>query len=180
MAVKWSESAIARSLQRDVFASKVCVVDNCLWTGFETDLLIVHKSMRLIDVEIKISRADFRIDRHKDKWIAYTPGSWALPRAEREKRRHPAKVWKHYYCLPESLWQAELEADMGSNSSGVILAREPKRGQPMLTIVKRAKTNPDAYVLTAADVLDIARLTSLRLWDARRGNASTASGEVAP
>ncbi|EQD46835.1 hypothetical protein B2A_08707, partial [mine drainage metagenome] len=65
----WSEQRIAAALARQIFIDdSVVVVPNCNWTGHECDLLIVTRRLRVIDVEIKISRADLRVDACKDKW----------------------------------------------------------------------------------------------------------------
>lgn len=65
----WSEHAIARALVRQTFNRKyLVVVPNCNWTGHECDLLVVTENLRIIDVEIKISRADLKADAKKEKW----------------------------------------------------------------------------------------------------------------
>src|SRR5690554_6203769 len=67
--MKWSEKRIARELAINFFNRKhLVVVPNCNWTGYEADVLAVTTDLRLIDVEIKISRADLKADAKKDKW----------------------------------------------------------------------------------------------------------------
>lgn len=67
--IKWSESNIARALALQVFARKYLVmVPNCNWTGYECDLLAVAPDLRIVDIEVKISRADLKADAKKDKW----------------------------------------------------------------------------------------------------------------
>ena len=63
----WSEEKIATTLARQIFQRKcLVVVPNCSWTGDECDLLAVTKDLRVIDVEVKISRSDYRADAKKD------------------------------------------------------------------------------------------------------------------
>lgn len=97
--MNWDERIIATAVARDVLAKKCLVlVDNCQWTGHECDVLAVTQDLRIIDVEIKISRADLKIDARKDKWWHYQP--WGRPRSERQPRLWPHRVWKHYYAMP--------------------------------------------------------------------------------
>jgi hypothetical protein len=65
--VKWSEYNIARAIALQTLARKcVVLVDNCNWTGHECDVLGVTTDLRIIDVEVKISRADLKADAKKD------------------------------------------------------------------------------------------------------------------
>ena len=41
------------------------MVPNCYWTGDECDLLVVRNDLRLVDVEVKISRSDLKADAGK-------------------------------------------------------------------------------------------------------------------
>lgn len=69
--MKWTEKTIARALAQQTFNRKyLVVVPNCNWTGYEADILAVTENLRLIDVEIKISRADLKADA-SSMWDAY-------------------------------------------------------------------------------------------------------------
>jgi hypothetical protein len=162
----WNERSIGKALQHQVFNRAVCVVDNCIWTGFEADLMIVEPKLRIIDVEIKISRADLKADFHKDKWIEFLPGQYGMPRELRPRKLWPRQVWKHYYAVPEDIWTDELLPSLGSQNSGVLLLREGKDGRVHIRCHKRTIPNKGAKKLDAAAVLDIARLATLRLWNA--------------
>ena len=70
--MEWSERLIARELAVGLFARRLVVVDNCIWTGHECDLLCVTTDLRIVDVEIKISRSDLKADAKKDKWFRRT------------------------------------------------------------------------------------------------------------
>jgi len=164
----WSENKIAGVLARQIFHRKnLVVVPNCIWTGDECDLLIVTESLRIIDVEVKISRADFRADAKKDKWLEHWTGTWHTPTKDRVRtpRDWPRRVWKHYYAMPKAIWKPEMKDQRPSNTSGVILLSEI--GSRVFAHVEvRAKPCRDADKLSPADAIDIARLASLRMWDA--------------
>lgn len=160
---EWSERQIATYLCRNVFERALVLVDRCAWTGAEADLLVVHRSMRLIDVEVKISRADFKADASKRKWWY---GISRADRASGRKRAHlwPRRVWKHYFALPEDIWKDSLYESC-STSSGILLLTQ-HRGAIAHRVLRKATPNPRATPVTAAQALDIARLASLRMWDA--------------
>lgn len=176
---------IARAIAVQLLDKKcVVLVDNCNWTGNECDVLGVTTDLRIIDVEVKISRADLKADASKSKWWrllrydeavaagVHAPGSgqrWD-PWAHKERREWPGKVWKHYYALPKAIWKPELADVLGSPRSGILLLREGNaamREPPVIvTCERRAKPNKDADRLSAEHVMDIARLANLRMWDA--------------
>lgn len=167
----WSEGSIARAISLQTLARKcVVLVDRCNWTGYECDVLAVTADLRIIDVEIKISRADLKVDAKKDKWW-HRGASWrpwaGEKRPEAAPRMHPPKVWKHYYALPADIWKPELLECLPSPASGVILLKQ--RGWPHLPVVarveRRATPNKEAAKLTPAQVMDIARLANLRMWE---------------
>ncbi|SSW67272.1 hypothetical protein AVE30378_02537 [Achromobacter veterisilvae] len=190
--MSWSENSIARALARQTFNRKyLVVVPNCNWTGHECDLLVVTENLRIIDVEIKISRADLKADAKKEKWWRREHiGSWpSVPvlrhsawsndlRVESIARRArykstpndwPTKVWKHYYALPKEIWHPDLLAALPSSQSGILLLDRDgcPVGQAMrVDCVRRATPNRDAKPISPAAAVDIARLASLRMWDA--------------
>lgn len=187
-ASKWTAKIIAGEIARQTFEKKCLVlVNNCNWTGFEADVLGVTNDLRLIDVEIKISRSDLKADAKKDKWWQRTFLGWGEgkevysedgrlirvvhPRLyDTEPLTHPRKVWKHYYALPAAIWKPELLDSLPSKASGVLLLSEPQvLGHAVgVTCVRRATPQRDAYVLSPAEVMAIARLANLRMWDAYR------------
>jgi len=158
--MSWSEHRIARAIARQTLDRRcVVLVDNCAWTGHECDILGVTTDLRVIDVEVKISRADLRADAAKEKWWHRVWGSPATP------REWPRRVWKHYYALPADIWRSELVDCLPSPASGVLLLRET-RDELVVNCERRARPNPEAYRLTPAEVLDVARLANLRMWEA--------------
>jgi hypothetical protein len=144
------------------------LVDNCNWTGHECDVLAVTTDLRIIDVEVKISRADLKADADKYKWWHRASYRWGEPEPAPVAREWPIKIWKHYYAMPADIWKPELLDCLPSKASGVLLLREQRNGQTpvIVSCQRRAKPNKDATRLTPANVMDIARLANLRMWNA--------------
>lgn len=168
-AERWTERSIANAVARQMFNGRsTLVVPNCTWTGHEADLLCVDvKSLKVIDVEVKISRADLKADAKKAKWWQH---SWSY--ATRRYRAQPVKpldwpqrVWKHYYVMPADIYAPELLATLPA-CSGVMLIARTRYARTELRLVRRAKPNPAAKPITPTEAINIARLASLRMWDA--------------
>jgi len=163
----WSEGKIGRALARNTFKDCLCALPNCTWTGDEIDLLVVTRTLLVVDVEVKITRADLKADAAKTKWW-HTPNNWwrhSQVRPAPEHRDWPRRVWKHYYAMPASIWKPELVAGIGA-ASGVLLVAETDSGALSVSCARRARPNGERYHLSAADVVAVARLASLRMWDA--------------
>lgn len=166
----WSERLIGRELALNYFQRRnLVVVPNCSWPGSECDLLVVTANLRIIDVEIKISRPDLRADAKKDKWYHSwdfeIDGPWVGWDAPRRPRQWPQKVWKHYYAIPREIWTDELAASI-SPVSGVLLLYRGQRQEVLLDVWRPSKPCRDAEKISAENAVDIARLASLRMWDA--------------
>jgi hypothetical protein len=183
---QWNERSIGRAIFEQAFTRKhVVLLPNSYFTGYETDLLIVRNDLRLVDIEIKRSRSDFRADQHKDKWWKYGPYApdpsgaqmpWGTgPRMvpSKERREWPIRIWKHYYALPAEIWTPELEAEI-SPKSGIMLLKERYTETQLkewevkqavnLRIHRQAKPNKDAKPIDAASAIDVARLCNTRMW----------------
>ena len=167
--MSWTEREIGRNLYWNTFKGKhLVVVPNCHFPGSECDMLIVRNDLRLMEVEIKISRADLKADQHKDKWLKewdYQTMGWPAPKRElRERIEHPVKIWKHYYAVPEGIWTDDLYAEI-SPKSGVIVLRD-KLYMPWLRIKRQAKPNSAAQPITANDLMKVSQSLSHRMWAA--------------
>lgn len=189
--MKWTETSIARALALQTFNRKsLVVVPNCTWTGYECDLLVVAPDLRIIDVEVKISRADLKADAKKDKWwhrefAGHAPeerkdgAGNVIARYHRAiynktPRQWPPKVWKHYYAMPKEIWKPEL-AEFINERSGILLLSEQQcygvidgAAQIVVSVERQAKPNRDAEKISPAAAIDIARLASLRMWESYR------------
>jgi hypothetical protein len=189
--MKWTEGIIARTVARQTLASKcVVLVDRCVWTGYECDVLAVTRELRIIDIEVKISRADLKADAKKDKWwhrrsfsnFHIGTGRAHGPEAPAIRNDWPTRVWKHYYAMPAEIWKPELLDCLPSPKSGVILMREQRGGGAIAVaeVVRRATPNKDADRITAEDVIDIARLANLRMWDAYQQRDAARGKQLEP
>lgn len=166
----WSEKLIARAVSRQLFQRKcIVLLNNCNWTGHECDVLGVTMDLRLIDIEVKISRADLKADAAKDKWWHRYGWSYALQASPPPvPRPWPPKVWKHYYALPADIWKPELADALPSKHSGILLLTNRPGSIDWVRVEckRRATPNKDAARLKPESALDIARLANLRMWDA--------------
>lgn len=174
--MRWTEAVICSALARQVFKGNTCVVPNCCFTGDEVDLLVVTPKLMVIDVEVKVSRADLKRDADKDKWWDRVFQGWRRPEPgaydtavyDNQPLQWPRRVWRHFYAMPADIWEPGL-ADHIPEASGVVLLRQ-QRGYthlpPVAAIERKAKSNPAAEPLQPSEVINIARLATLRMWDA--------------
>lgn len=173
--MKWTETNIARALALQVFDRRYLVmIPNCNWTGHECDLLAITTDLRIVDIEVKISRADLKADAKKEKWwhrrwnspfTTFTGGfAQAGPPCPDMRNTWPPKVWKHYYVLPQEIWKDDLLDCLPSKASGVILLYQ-RDGKVCANIKRQAKPNRDAERIDAAAAIDLGRLASLRMWE---------------
>lgn len=158
---KWTESNITRTLAQQVFNRNLVLVPNCSWPGSECDLLVITENLRIIDVEVKISRSDLKREASKDKW--YHNWNYNLDTATREKRDWPRKVWKHYLAMPEAIYEPSLLTCLPSEKSGIILLI-PKNNRFDYRVVRKATPDKSADKITPEMAIDIARLASIRMW----------------
>ena len=154
----WTEAKIAHAIVHRVFNRAVLMVPCCNWTGHECDLLVIERGLRIIDVEIKISRADLKADAGKDKWWVRRP--WSRRHDSPVKVSWPPKVWKHYYVLPASIWDAKMLPALNEASGVILLGYCP----PQFEVIRKAKPNIKAGRISPEDAINIARLASLRMW----------------
>jgi hypothetical protein len=168
----WSANYITALIGRQFFrSSSAIIVPTCNFTGYECDVLVVDKSLRIVDVEIKISRADFRADAKKEKWwhrmaSHYCPETKRMIPQPSAPRQWPPGVWKHYFVMPASIWTDDLVNDLPSPNCGVVLVGENARGVPMAHCVRRARPDRTAKKIEVAAAVKLARLASLRMLDA--------------
>lgn len=189
--MNWTEKSIAAELALNHFAFRHLVtVPNCNWAGYEADLLVVTKALKVLDFEIKISRADFKADAKKGKWFDTVNAQTSIPvvvydrrvarrwsywREQRVSipRLHPMNIWKHYYVMPEEIYNESLDDLAASPASGILLVCATDNGRVHFREVRKAKANKEYQPITPAQTLDIARLASLRLWgQVRQGEAA--------
>lgn len=168
--MKWTEREIGRKLYTHVFARKnfICVPNSHL-PGNECDLLVVRPDLRLIDVEIKISRADLKADMHKEKWLKpwdFEAHCWRRPGEgdTRERVDHPPNIWKHYYAMPQQIWGDSLFEWIPA-TSGVMVIQDDY-STPKIYVVRKPKPNKAAQPIGHDDLIKLMRSMHARMWDA--------------
>lgn len=168
--MKWTAAGIGRAMALHFERRHLVIVPNCNWTGHECDLLVVTQKLLVIDVEIKISRSDLKADFGKDKWYHNwdfaIDGPWTGRSQDRRRRDVPRRVWKHYYCMPASIWKPELLETIPA-ASGVLLLTAAGTDVQIRSI-RPATASRTAEKLSPEAAIDIARLASLRMWDSYR------------
>lgn len=126
---------------------KNIIVPNVSW-GFnihECDLLIIRKSGYLVEIEIKISRADLKKDLKK----------W--------HKHNDKRVKQLYFAIPGYM---EKDIDLIPSRAGIIIIRKNKF--PYVDILRKPMTNVLAKKLDFKQQLSIARLGVLRFWNLKR------------
>lgn len=162
----WSEARIAKTIAYQIFNRAELIVPNCSWTGHECDLLVIErKRLRIIDIEIKISRSDLKADLKKTKWWVTRP--WSRRHLPDVRREWPDKVWKHYYVMPAAIWTEDLYDHVPATSGIVLLSEQDSKTTPVIArLIRSPKPNKEAKPISPSDAIDLARLSMLRMWSA--------------
>lgn len=127
--------------------SKNIIVPNISWgLGIhECDVLVVTNAGYAIEVEIKTSRADIVADL---------------------KKRHghnSKKLRSLMFAIPKSL---EHCADLIPERAGIITVYEHENNHRLYcSVLRKAKINIDAGKLSDKDILKVAKLGTMRIWN---------------
>lgn len=159
--------AVTRLVAAHLFKrTAVLIVPECGWTGHECDALVVARNLKIIDLEIKRSRADLLADLKKDKWWRADIQSWdhRLQRHTRRRAMHwPPRVWKHWYAVEQPAWSADLLPRLPEGSGVIVFECKPRTVKA--EVVRQPQPNRAAELLDPQSLLDLCRLSNLRLWD---------------
>lgn len=136
----------------------IVVVPNVSWGLFpwEADLIVARKSRYLVEIETKISMADWKAD--------FAKGKFGL-------REFADMVREFWYCAPERLAARWTELPL-PEFAGVIAITEDDK----IKILRPAKTRKTARKLTDKEILQIARLGAIKAW--RRHNPNSKANSV--
>lgn len=174
---RYTAERIGAALARNTFKGALCVVDRCTKMGSECDLLVIDSSLRAVDVEIKISRADLKADRDKGKWFDFQRWDPATRDWAKTPREWPQNIWKHYYVVAAPIWCDELLEHCQPKSGVITITMRDKPGPYQLDyelhVRRRATPNRNCEPLKPDVIADVARLASLRMWDAYRDLQTT-------
>lgn len=161
--MKWTERKVGYAVMHQIMDKAAVVVPNCNYTGYEADLLVVTTGMQLIDVEIKVDRADLKADLKKDKWWR---GTYVAKAGGEKEGPFPPKIWKHYYVMPEKVWDDSLYEFIPPTSGVIIIKEYPLvKTKLLMQIKRRATPNRKAAKITPEEAFRIGRLCNLRMWD---------------
>ena len=160
---EWHELRVTRALveRGAVFEygkQFVCVPNVTTFSDWEADLLVASKAGYLTEVEVKVSKADWRADKGKKrKFERLNQGGGRL------------KFF--YYAAPKEL--AEQWGQIGiPDWAGVIAVAERANEfsaadgyQHFTTVIRPAQPMPGHRKLTDMELAKLARLGALRIWD---------------
>lgn len=160
--MKWNEKKVGYAVMHQIMERSAVVVPNCNYTGYEADLLVVTKDLRLIDVEIKVDRSDLKADLKKDKWwrgeYIHEGGDTIGP--------FPPKIWKHYYVMPAKVWDDSLYPAIPPTSGVVLINEYPHtKSKLRMDVIRRATPNRKAPKISPQEAFQVGRLCNLRMWD---------------
>lgn len=141
-----TEKQIVEILGKWYFKNALVELNNYFWTGFECDILAISKSLRPIEIEIKVSQADFLKDRKKDKWDKKLP------------------MWKHYYLMPENIYHNRMIAKLPHPECGILTLAEVD-GKYLVRTQKPAGVISDIKI-SIGTIIDIVRILNQRYWRA--------------
>lgn len=167
MALKLAQS-IAPQLSEDLLVSALalyfdwarnqCFPRVSMWT-WEQDFVVVTEAGRVWEVEIKLTRADWKADASKDKWETQ---SWK-------------KIARFYYCVPTELI-AKGVPDWVPDYAGILVLEKkffkPTKysvGGDKITISEhRPAKNRSKYALASHMLMRLYRSTYFRFWRSGR------------
>lgn len=163
------------------FIRQNIVVPNCDW-GFlnhEADLLVLNKTKRLVEIEIKRTWSDFMADfkkshTHYDPKLSYF--YYAVPLSIGERVFH----WLYegnYKCRPGFLYYERSEVtaytEHNPNKCGLIIYADPQestaRGKRVGSCcLNVGATRMNDYQLSTDEELKLLRLLGMRVWNLKK------------
>lgn len=163
------------------FIRQNIVVPNCDW-GFlnhEADLLVLNKTKRLVEIEIKRTWSDFMADfkkshTHYDPKLSYF--YYAVPLSIGERVFH----WLYegdYKCRPGFLYYERSEVTAytvhNPNKCGLIIYADPQestaRGKRVGSCcLNVGATRMNDYQLSTDEELKLLRLLGMRVWNLKK------------
>jgi hypothetical protein len=112
--------------------------------GLREDLVIVSRSGYVTVVEIKVSRADWQADRHKNRWPSDS-------------------ISRFFYAVPFDLYQAGVPAHVPQHC-GILSVRQHRRGGFDTVREERAARRHPALKLKAEKQRQLDQTFYFRFW----------------
>ena len=158
----WHELRVTRALVErggvfDYGKQFVCVPNVTTFSAWEADLLVASKAGYLTEVEVKISKADWRADKGKTSKF--------------NRLGQPGGRTKFfYYAAPAEL--ARQWEEIGIPAWAGVIAVEARKAESRAqgydhfsTVIRPACPRPEHRKLTDKEMANLARLGALRIWD---------------
>lgn len=157
------------------------VIPNCNW-GFlnhEADLLVLNKTKRLVEIEIKRTWSDFMADfkkKHTHDDAKLSRFYYAVPLSIGERVFH----WLYegtYKCKPGFIYYERSEVtaytEHNPNRCGLIVYADPQESKARGNRVGSCCINVGAqhindYIVSTEEELKLLRLLGLRVWNLKR------------
>jgi hypothetical protein len=125
------------------------VVPNVYIGGGEMDVAVVTRAGYLVEVEIKLTLADWNADQAKDKWLP-------------ERAKYRAAVSRFYYAVPTALLQKV--PSWVPASCGLIELQWAETRKTCYAVERKPAGRIANVKLTDADMLILLRSTYHRFW----------------
>lgn len=125
------------------------VIPNCFigsgYPQYEMDLAVVTRAGYLIEVEIKLSKADFMADRKKEKWSKL-------------------KCTRLYYCVPQAL-EEKIRPHL-EERFGLIIIKDPEEyfSRHRVQGVKKAQKIKGSVPLDQHEIAHMLMKNNIRYW----------------
>jgi len=129
------------------------IVPNVSWgfgISYEADMFLVRPSNFIEEIEIKVSMADLKKDKLKDKW----------------GKQFVKTLKKFWYCIPEDLEKHKDKIYQEiPDFAGVLVAEyDNDRKRYYISVLRQAKLNKNAVRITDKQRYNLARLGCMRVW----------------
>lgn len=137
-------------------------VPNLMFGSGESDVISITKTGYMHEVEIKISRSDFKADARKSKWKLYKE-SIKSGRKLSSYYNTPNYFW---YCFPEGL----IEDSEIDPSFGIFHIKEDPKWKVLTLTVKREASRFGKSKVNRKIINQIARSLSFKLNNQQKSN----------
>lgn len=108
--------------------SRLTVIRNVYYKGYECDVLAINKNLYITEYEIKTNKADFKKDF--DKRMKYYDKNVGIT-VKHDEIKNGRRVNRFYFVIPE-----ELDIDVPDYAGEIVFSK--KNGYTFFKIIKRA------------------------------------------
>ena len=151
---------LAGAFGRFDYRRQFCCVPNLSQSllSWEADLLVCTKAGFGIEVEVKVSASDWAADKLKEKW---KPNNYGNP------RWGWGLIKNFYYAAPQKLAERWQEFDILKFAGVLGVDDSSPLGHVYVNTLRVAKNIEGHRRLSDKEMLTLARVTAVRIWDLR-------------